>query len=118
MELTEAGMFPLFSSPALEIGKDLLLLKSIPVRKMEATVRKRSSNLARKLEDSNRTVSCSIYTNSESKGDENLEEVPTRFPIRHIDDDKLKLDEYMVNTLNNLLEDYKEYEFELVKKLK
>ncbi|CAG8721704.1 13355_t:CDS:2, partial [Ambispora leptoticha] len=47
-----------------------------------------------------------------------LSGAPTRLPARHTGDDKIKLDECMVDALNNLLEDFKECEFELAKKLK
>ncbi|RHZ77922.1 hypothetical protein Glove_168g178 [Diversispora epigaea] len=39
----------------------------------------------------------------------------TQLPVRRVDNNKSKLDEYMVDMLNNLLEDYKECEFELAK---
>ncbi|CAG8621807.1 12423_t:CDS:2, partial [Cetraspora pellucida] len=47
-----------------------------------------------------------------------LSGAPTRLPVRHTGDDKTKLSECMVDALNNLLEDFKECEFELAKKLK
>ncbi|CAG8654889.1 9080_t:CDS:2, partial [Acaulospora morrowiae] len=47
-----------------------------------------------------------------------LSGAPTRLPVRHTGDDKIKLDEYMVDALNNLLDYFKECEFELTKKLK